>query len=51
MQRAKVLYESVFKRSLFALETGALVLHRDRQPITEGVMLYFFCEDCAVESL
>ena len=51
MQRAKVLYESVFKRSLFALETGALVLHRDRQPTTEGVMVYFFCEDCAVESL
>jgi hypothetical protein len=36
---------------LFALETGALVLHRDRQPITEGVMVYFSCEDCAVESL
>jgi predicted enzyme related to lactoylglutathione lyase len=51
MQRAKVLYESVFKRSLFALETGALVQHRDRQPTTEGVMVYFFCEDCAVESL
>jgi len=70
MQRAKVFYESVFKRSLFALKTddisytmyvfegdvqsagatGALVLHRDRQPTTEGVMVYFSCEDCAVET-
>lgn len=70
MQRAKVFYESVFKRSLFPLETGdvsysmyvfegdvqsagatgALVLHRDRQPTTEGVMVYFSCEDCAVEA-
>jgi len=70
MQRAKVFYASVFKRSLFALETGddsftmqvfegdvrsagatgALVQHRDRRPTTEGVMVYFSCEDCAVEA-
>ena len=70
MQRAKVFYESVFKRSLFPLDTGdvsytmyvfegdvqsagatgALVMHRDRQPTTEGVMVYFSCEDCAVEA-
>ena len=70
MQRAKVFYESVFKRSLFPLDTGdvsytmyvfegdvqsagatgALVLHRDRQPTSEGVMVYFSCEDCAVEA-
>ena len=29
--------------------TGALVKHRDRQPTTEGVMVYFSCEDCAVQ--
>lgn len=70
MQRAKLFYASVFKRSLFALDTGddsytmcvfegdvqsagatgALVQHRDRQPTTEGVMVYFSCEDCAVEA-
>ncbi len=70
MQRAKLFYTSVFKRSLFALDTGddsytmyvfegdvqsagatgALVQHRDRKPTTEGVMVYFSCEDCAVEA-
>jgi predicted enzyme related to lactoylglutathione lyase len=30
--------------------TGALVQHSMRQPTTEGVMVYFSCEDCAVES-
>jgi predicted enzyme related to lactoylglutathione lyase len=30
--------------------TGALVQHPMRQPTTEGVMVYFSCEDCAVES-
>ena len=70
MQRAKVFYEAVFKRPLFALETGdesysmhvfagdvqsagatgALVHHQMRQPTSEGVMVYFSCEDCAVES-
>ena len=29
---------------------GALVQHSLRQPTTEGVMVYFSCEDCAVES-
>ncbi len=70
MQRAKAFYEAVFKRPLFALETGdesytmhvfagdvqsagavgALVKHAMRKPTTEGVMVYFSCEDCAVES-
>ena len=38
MQRAKVFYDSVFKRSLFALETAdcTLVQHRDRQLTTDG---------------
>jgi uncharacterized protein len=29
---------------------GALVQHSMRQPTTEGVMVYFSSEDCAVES-
>ena len=29
--------------------TGALVKHPMKQPSTEGVMVYFSCEDCAVQ--
>ena len=29
--------------------TGALVKHPMKQPSTEGVLVYFSCEDCAVQ--
>ena len=30
--------------------TGALVLHPTRKPNQEGTLIYFSCEDCAIEA-
>ena len=69
MDRAKMFYESVFKRTLIEIPapeagmsmmifasdpqgsgaSGALVKHPMRQPTTEGALVYFSCQDCAVE--
>lgn len=48
--------EAGMRMMLFAGDTngsgagGALVQHPMRQPTTEGALVYFSCEDCAVES-
>ena len=48
--------EAGMRMMMFAAEPqgtgagGALVKHPMKQPTTEGALVYFSCEDCAVES-